>query len=187
VSDPAGLSPEEEESLKRWYLLLDKISSGAIEDSQPLLTEALQGVVGPEAEEIGTNVFESKVAEWVDLFERSAEARVVMRCARRAGIPYGEARARWRSADDIAAELGFDLWENIEAAERCNRCGTRNDEMRAENKRVLPHSKWMLKGESCEMCGMIHRAEKALKDSDREIGYRYKVVPRGPLDPAQEG
>ena len=122
------------------------------------------------------------VASWVDLFQRDPESRLRMACARRAGIPYGEALLRWRDIDDLAAELAWDHLEAEHAFRRCPQCGVDPADMEDERGRPLKEPGWKVVGRGCLACEMIDGLTESLSDTERRT-WRYRLAPRLPGEP----
>ena len=125
---------------------------------------------------------EELLGKWLLGFEGSTEFRLLMRCARRAGIPMSEARRRWIDPDDLAAEIAFDAFEAREAAAACGRCGVDpRDQINFDIKRPHDFPKWRADAYYCPICDDLARLEAKMAKSNEKSpdrgGWQLRVIP----------
>ena len=124
---------------------------------------------------------------WVEFFKANPDAEVVMRAARRAGIPWSEAVERWADPNDIAAEMGLDALDAARADARCDQCGTDPDSIiDPQTGKLLEGSRMKLEMRSCRMCEIRNALDGALTTDERKAGLSWTVTRRNPGDPFED-
>ena len=114
----------------------------------------------------------------MQLLDRSPEARAIMECARRGGIPWSLASRMWRSSFDVAMEMGYDRWLGDQQQDRCPDCHTKYDEMYdTQTHRPLEHPHWDIEVWECRTCAEVRRLDARLGDNAAKQGIRHRVVP----------
>lgn len=124
---------------------------------------------------------------WLEFFERNPDAEVVMRAARRAGIPWSQAAEIWSDPDDIAAEMGIDALDAKRADARCDSCGADPDSLvDPKTGKILAGSRAKLEMRHCAMCETRSRLESDMEADERKAGYSWTVTRRAPGDPFED-
>lgn len=132
-----------------------------------------------DAMDIRGHGIEQQIDDYLDLFDRFPEAKLRMRLAAAAHIPYSEACIRWDSADDLAAEVAWQMIQAADSWDRCRQCGTTADEVLTEDrKRPLTEPIWQLHKRTCWTCQELARARRSLDDVERQDGTDFVVRPR---------
>lgn len=151
----------------RARLIRDLIAQGA-----PL--SSIENWLGPTEE----------IAALVEVFEREAEARLLMAIARRARIPYSEAKRLW-AWDDIVAEVAWDVLQAEQALAQCPDCGINHDDaLDPDTGRPLTYSRYKLKKIDCPITAERDRVTKnRIGDEAREAGARFHLVVAVPGEP----
>jgi hypothetical protein len=147
--------------------------------SEPSAAELAAGLARFATDVEGLGI-EAAAGEMLDHFERSAMARAWMRAARRAGIPYSEARLRWRDPEDLAAEIAWDAYEALDRLRRCPSCGVDPDEIVDEAGVLLERGAWKVAYRTCAACSELHQADRTIGKEGREHGEHVRLLPRGP-------
>lgn len=120
----------------------------------------------------------------MDDFMVNPESRLVMTCARRAAIPYSEARARWHDPYDLAREVAWDAHLAEIELRRCPQCGTDpHDYQDPDTKRLLKEPRVGIQLHDCHMCAQLAQHGATIDAKDKERGVGLRVIPRGPGEP----
>jgi len=124
--------------------------------------------------------------DWVDFFERSPEARTVMRFAQRAALTFTEAQMRL-GFDDLQAEEGWMVFEGNQKAAACPQCGINPGDMDDEDGWSADEPLWKIERRECSICYERHIAMAAVAgredDDDRTAGIYFATVPRKEGEP----
>lgn len=126
---------------------------------------------------------EPRVHRWFGVFGRWPHARMIMRRARAAAIPYSEALERWGNPDDLAAEFAWDWWQHQSHWERCPDCDVHPaDVMDLDRMRRLEEPRWRLAVHQCYTCQELRKMDRQMPKDYREAGFRWRLMPAGPGD-----
>lgn len=147
------------------------------DEAVPLTPAQAAYAAGWLLHELAERGMDLPVMRWVDRFVRSPENRVVMQAARRAGISMSEARVRWQNDDDLAAEIGWDIYQAMEELARCPKCGIDPDDVFDENGAVLDRPRWKIHRARCPFCQRLALAEANVEDKARKDGVHIRVLP----------
>jgi hypothetical protein len=170
--------------------IADEFTQDLLQGIEPFpLTQALQIAGVYKAALVGAGI-EVDIEAMVSYFDSSTEARLLMMCARRAGISFSAASERWADLDDLVAEIAWDVIEAANAVDRCQRCGVRPDQVIDTDDprhRMLDEPDVKLRRRGCEVCRTLAKLRGELSEKAKEQGVDWYIEPRRPGEPFIDG